>query len=274
MGLTSSALSNSIRRLEAELGSRLFERAAQGMRLTTFGAAFAERARRLRADHDDLLRHAHDVRAGSAGVLRIGASMDTLDALVAPVLARLLPLHPTMQARIVQAPADALVERLGEGQIDVALVSDHAGAPTGLMQKTVGRDFFVPVVRDRHPLAQCSPMQMADLAGYAWILPADRATVVDPLRSVFAEAGQAFPRVAVEVDGDTGAALPIVLHTDLIAYVPRGIIKPPFRECVRVLPLEQLHTVHPLSALLRDGACNPPLLDEFLGILADMRVEP
>ena len=65
-------LSTQIRRLEAELGARLFERHARGVDLTEAGALFLERARAALAAADAASSTGSDLKGGLAGTLTVG----------------------------------------------------------------------------------------------------------------------------------------------------------------------------------------------------------
>lgn len=267
MGTTYAALAKSVRRLEAELGLRLFDRVAGGMRLTAFGVAFAERARRVCSNHDDVLRYARDMRAGHAGLFRVGATISTLEVIVAPALGRLQALRPTMQVNVFTSTSDVLLDHLLEGRIDVAVIPDFGQARTGLNKALAGRDRLVPVVRAQHPLMELARLELADLDRYSWILPAGRHAMSARLRSTFIEAGLALPRVAIEAEGGPRWTLPIMLRTDLIAYAPFSSIEPAAAGAIRILPLDALELVYDISALSRPGAYWSPLLGEFLEML-------
>src|SRR6476620_113878 len=65
-------LSTQIRRLEAELGLRLFERHTRGVDLTPAGELFLERARLALAAADAAEATGRDFAAGVIGTLRLG----------------------------------------------------------------------------------------------------------------------------------------------------------------------------------------------------------
>lgn len=268
LGLSSAALSKSIRRLEVELGLRLFERSVQGMQLTAFGLAFAERARRTCTEYNDALRYATDVRTGRAGLLRIGASVAILEALVAPALAKLQPKRPAMRAQITTANSDTVVERLRRGSIDVAVVPAYDAAPQDLAQTFIGQDSFVPVVRSDHPLLALPHLRGADLRSYSWILPSDHLTIRSKLNELFVKAGLEIPVGSIEVDAGTDWTLSVVRSTDMISYVPHSQIDPLAAHHVHVLPLRELVLKQPMVLLLRTGAYWSPLISEFVQLLS------
>lgn len=263
LDLTPAALSKSIRRLEDELGLRLFERSGQGMQLTTFGTTFLAHARRIRAGHDEALRHASDVRTGRAGLLRIGTSVAMLETVVAPALAKLQPRRPAMRAQVSVAASDVMVERLRQGQVDVAVVPTYDAVSPGLKQTVVGHDSLVPVVRENHPLLALRRLRLGDLSGYSWILPGVLSPARTRLDRMFANAGLDAPVAAIEVDVSSAWTLSVVRATDLISFAPSSLMNTPAAHHIGVVPLQELVLARDVSLFSRPEAYWSPLMEEF-----------
>src|SRR5215208_1409946 len=78
-------LSTQIRRLEQELGVKLFERHPRGVDLTDAGRVFLERARTALAAAEDARATAGDLESGLVGTIRLGVATEARSQLV-PVL--------------------------------------------------------------------------------------------------------------------------------------------------------------------------------------------
>src|SRR6218665_23390 len=104
LGVTQSALTKAVQRVEAEFDLPLFERSARGMALTSAGQRMLGQAHRLRADYadlvllaneilapqSDLVLLAHEMRARQSGLLRVGVPAPTAGSRVALALGSLL----------------------------------------------------------------------------------------------------------------------------------------------------------------------------------------
>ncbi|KAI1698544.1 bacterial regulatory helix-turn-helix protein, lysR family domain-containing protein [Ditylenchus destructor] len=66
LGLTQSALTRALARLEALAGLPLFERHPKGVMPTEAGLAFLRRARRIQLEYDDTLSELHQMKTGSS----------------------------------------------------------------------------------------------------------------------------------------------------------------------------------------------------------------
>src|ERR687884_24986 len=126
--LTQPAVSRHMRRLEAQLGERLFERRGRGVQLTPFGERAAAELGAVLAAHDRAVtRLGRDGRSEGPFVLGV------IENLVDPVLPDLLAIvREQVGERTVQLRVDRsfqLVERVARGEVDAALVLDAGDAP-------------------------------------------------------------------------------------------------------------------------------------------------
>lgn len=105
---TQPALTSSIRRLEADCGVALFEKAGRGIRLTTAGAVLLKWAQRMRFDVEDAKRELSAIGKGLAGLVRIGI-VPTAAQFLSPAVARqLLEEAPEVTLRTVVGLIDTL----------------------------------------------------------------------------------------------------------------------------------------------------------------------
>ena len=117
MGMTPSAVSKLVGRLEARLGTQLLQRSTRKLQLTAEGQQFYERSQRVLADIDEAERC---VTAGSAARGRV-----VINASVAFGLHMLVPLVPRFMAQHPQVVLDiALTDRvvdLMDERADIAI---------------------------------------------------------------------------------------------------------------------------------------------------------
>lgn len=118
LGITPSAVSKSVRRLEHQLGVALFTRTTRSLALTSEGRDLHERALRLLRDAEEIEQAAARTRAEPAGILRIATSFPVGLHLIAPMLPAFRSQYPavTIDLRL----DDRHVDLVEEG-IDVAV---------------------------------------------------------------------------------------------------------------------------------------------------------
>lgn len=120
------AISRQLRVLESSLGIKLFAREGRYLVLTPAGRDFAEKARKLLGQAEDLERYAKGLSQGTPSRMLIAASLQTINEVLAPALAAAPPEFNTtfdfLPCQPVEAPA-----MLDEGA-DLALGRPAANA--------------------------------------------------------------------------------------------------------------------------------------------------
>jgi DNA-binding transcriptional LysR family regulator len=130
-GMTPSAVSKLVQRLEERLGVRLVNRSTRQLQLTPEGCAFYERAARILADIDEAERQA---AAGDtpAGRVRLNASASFATHVLMPLLPELLDSFPELSVDIIQT--DTVVDLMTE-RVDIAIRAGPLKASTLIARK-------------------------------------------------------------------------------------------------------------------------------------------
>lgn len=117
LGLTPSAVSRTIDRIEARLGVRLMLRTTRVLTLTAEGQAYLGAARRILADLDDAERQIAD-QGAPRGRLRVSASLSHGRLCIVPLLGAFAARYPHILVDI--GLTDAIADIAG-GEADVAI---------------------------------------------------------------------------------------------------------------------------------------------------------
>ncbi|MGE6556643.1 LysR family transcriptional regulator [Exiguobacterium artemiae] len=115
------ALTQQIRKMEELLGVRLIERAGRGIRITASGERLYERAVSLLRYEAETRIEVSDIKEGRTGILRIGVNTLSAGRLTGWVQG-MKRRHPRITLQIHQGESAALIDRLKDHAIDVALV--------------------------------------------------------------------------------------------------------------------------------------------------------
>lgn len=118
IGMTQSAISLKLKRLEARLAARLIERTPRSVRLTDDGAAFLERARDLLVAHDRALGSAETPERR----LTIGFSDHVAGPDLAPLLARVSGFDSTLHLDVHVGFSGTLLDDFDVGKFDAVVV--------------------------------------------------------------------------------------------------------------------------------------------------------
>src|SRR5215470_13554404 len=112
MNLSQPALSRQIHALETELGVPLFDRIGRRVQLTSEGEDLLRRSRHLLAEADSLGERARSLKAGQTGILRVGATPQVIENLLADFLPHYRRRHPGIEVDLVEDGGARLVSRL------------------------------------------------------------------------------------------------------------------------------------------------------------------
>ena len=118
LGLTKSAASKALGRLEARLGARLIDRTTRRLSLTEAGETFYDHCRRILAEADAAEEAVGRLQGSPRGRLRINGPMSFGTAHLAPVLPEFMARHPDLTLDVVFN--DRRVDLVEEG-FDVAV---------------------------------------------------------------------------------------------------------------------------------------------------------
>lgn len=124
-GIASSAVSRRVSDLEGRLGVVLFDRSAQGVKLTKAGEAYAEGCRTVLRSIADLDAIMDDFSSGHLGSLRLACTSSALTGRLPELLAKFAAKFPGIEIAIAEMGAAKALLALDEGQADIAIVSDN-----------------------------------------------------------------------------------------------------------------------------------------------------
>ena len=101
LGVSQSALSQTIRELEARLGVRLLARTTRSVSATAAGERLLQTVAPRFEEIDAELAAIRELREKPAGTIRITATEYAADAILLPKLAKLLPKYPDIKVEII-----------------------------------------------------------------------------------------------------------------------------------------------------------------------------
>jgi len=158
--VTQPALSRQIQDLERDLACRLFDRLGRRIVLTRDGNELLERTRRLLADADALRERARALVGGEAGVLRIGAPPQFIEAALPEVLTRYASVYPGIEVELIEDGGSALLRRVQQGELHLAVGLLRTG---GLQGQPLYPNRVLAVMQRRHRLASRNTLTVTEL---------------------------------------------------------------------------------------------------------------
>ena len=132
LGLTPSAMSKMIARLEDHLGTRLVQRTTRRMQLTDVGIAYAQHARRILEEIDTLDREIQSRDVQPRGTLRVSAASVLGHVRVLPIVIAFQESNPEIKVHLDLS--DRVVDMIEE-RIDVAIRTTTKPPPSYIARK-------------------------------------------------------------------------------------------------------------------------------------------
>lgn len=165
-----SALSHQIKALEHELGVTLFARSSRRVEPTPAGRAFLLQARASLEAAERAVADSAAAIGRISGTLTLGV-IPTVTALdIAATLGAFHRAHPEVRIALRGGGSDTFVSAIADGRMDVAVLGlPDTGPPQGVASRVLARQRHVAVVSSHHRLAGRKRIELADLAGEAFV---------------------------------------------------------------------------------------------------------
>lgn len=252
MGLTQSAVSSQIKRLEDTLGFALFDRTRRSATLNAAGAATLPRAQEIVALCAALGEP--PVTDKLDGLLRIGAIASVQSLWLPRALGLLRHRQPRLRVHLVPGVSMHLMDQLDAGELDVALmIQPPFAVPPDLTWQTLIREPFRLLV----PTA-LSGGDWRELLGSQPFLRYERKSFGGRRVDRFLREHQLVVQEAIELDEIAGL-IQLVSHGLGVALVPMAAAHWPLPSNVRAISLEE-HTFHREIGMLQRTSPAPPLI--------------
>ena len=153
--ISQPALSAQIAALETALGLQLFERSARHVRLTPFGEQFAPRARNILREAEALSEMARGERGSALTRLRIGVIPTIAPYLLPSIIGHITAAHPEIDLLVRETMTHKLIEELGDGKLDCAIVALPVSEPS--LTEVALFDEAMVLVRPEHDAGRPVP---------------------------------------------------------------------------------------------------------------------
>jgi DNA-binding transcriptional LysR family regulator len=166
---TQPAVSQSIKKLEEDIGVPLFARDMPELTLTQAGSALVDYARRMLKLRDAAKRQLGELHNLSAGLLTIAAYESAAVYLLPGPLRRYFRKFPGIKVGIYRSRLEDIPRQVMDREIDVGFVKDEP-VFHGLKSVAVYSDDMILIASPRHPLTLRAHVQVRDLGNEPFVL--------------------------------------------------------------------------------------------------------
>ncbi|PZS09376.1 MAG: LysR family transcriptional regulator [Solirubrobacterales bacterium] len=256
------AISQQIRRLEAEVGLTLVDRSTRHVVITEAGELLVARARRILAQLDAAHAEMEGLRGVQSGHVSVGAmhTMGPVDVSLA--LAVFHERHPGVELTVREQSSEELAEMLRVDELDLAFLSVTERIEShGLGLQQLVSEELVAILPMDHQLSARREVRMAELAGDEFIAYRKGARLRELLTSAGRQAGYE-PRVQLE-SNESQRIRRLVARGLGVAILPRSDTQGPGPETA-VAALIDPSLTRDITLAWRHGRKHPPAAAEFI----------
>ncbi|MEM9826043.1 MAG: LysR family transcriptional regulator [Planctomycetota bacterium] len=167
IGISQSALSRSIQRLEEELGQPLFDRKPRSVDLTDVGLLFQVRAEQILLIVEDTKAEICD--DGQSGRVRIGAIPTIAPFFLPDLLRKFSDRYPKASLIVQEDTTDHLMKRCKQGEIDVAILALPVSKRYVEIENLFDEELLL-VLPKGHSLSKKRKIKLADIEAFPFVL--------------------------------------------------------------------------------------------------------
>ncbi|CAH5358667.1 MULTISPECIES: LysR family transcriptional regulator [Serratia] len=169
IGLTQSAVSHSVKELEAEVGVRLLDRTTREVVLTDAGLRLANRVERLLDELQAALLDARSFGVQRSGTVRVATSQTISAHLMPQCIAAGEREYPEIRIMLRDQAQQQVLRSVRNAEVDFGIVVDPVQA-VDLECEAVLHEPFLLLCRDDHPFAARQEVRWSALNGCRLVL--------------------------------------------------------------------------------------------------------
>lgn len=156
--IAQASLSQFLRQFEAQLGSPIFVRTNKGIRPTPSGKFFLSHAKHILKEYQQAQQEFWDNENTVGGTVFFGVSSFRGSYVIPPILKKFYDQNPRATINIYEGNSMNLVEKIREGELDLALSAYPIVSTEGIQMEYLYRDEVLLVATKDHPILQQARM--------------------------------------------------------------------------------------------------------------------
>lgn len=262
LGVAQPALTRSIRELERELGTALFERRSTGVVTTEIGARFIRRAGAAQSELQRAREEVAQLQGQTTGSISVCLSTVGHLALLPETLRPFRARYPGVHLDVFEGVFPTYERGLRDGTLDFYIgPAPEAPATSGLVVEKLFDNQRVIIGRKDHPLARARTLRQ--LADAEWITTSITRKAEEELGPLFAQHGLPPPKLVMQSHSAL-TFLVAITSSDLLMMLPVQWLKSPFtRNLLHPLRVTEPLPAPPICIVHRAGLPLTPAAEYF-----------
>lgn len=226
LGLTQPAISLKLKKMEAELGVKLFQRTPRNMVPLPPAVGIVPKVREILNRFDGIRETLSEEVVSLSGPVRIGCLMGWFDSIVLPAFASIHARAPDIQLKLQVDQTENLLHMVTHGQLDLAIVAQPFEAMEGVSSEKLLDEELV-LFGKKLPKHENKSERKKALLERPWVTMSTPDSIVDTFWNELFE-GEVFPWTKVRIAAclDHIIAIPKVVMSleNALCVVPQQII--------------------------------------------------
>jgi LysR family hydrogen peroxide-inducible transcriptional activator len=215
LGLSQSALSRAIGRLEAELGQPVFERQSRKVTLTQAGTLLLGRAQQILTMIEDAKSEITD--DGQTGTIRLAAIPTIAPFFLPGLLKQFSERFPDASVVVQEDTTENTLRRCAQGEIDLAILALPIAAKYLDYEELFDEELLLVLPPD-HPLATKPEIAIEDVEAFPFVLLGEAHCLTDQVISFCRQ--QAFQPISVERTSQLATVQELVAVGHGVSMIP------------------------------------------------------
>lgn len=273
-GLTQSAITKIVQRLEGEFGVPLLDRSGRGIELTVAGTVLLERASEIQAAVTETYTEMSTIRSTTKGRIRVGSVTALLEPVLLPLVAEYVDREKDVTFELKTQVSSVLLDDLSDGRLDLALCFSFQETPENLLSDDLGPQKYHLVGREGHPLLNAGG-DIGALSQAKWLLPPPQNGMRELVERYLVEHGARPPQGIVETDVSTALLTWLIRKTDLVTMLTDQMLCSHLGTGLVTLPYPGAVLENRLKLFYRRNVYMPPIVNRFRADIHDrLRLVP
>lgn len=167
LGKSQPAVSQSVRRLEAELGEMLFDRSSKDGTLTDAGTVLLDHAKHILNSREDAVNAIHELRDLKFGKVTLSANEHTVIAIL-PIIENFSRMYPRVKVEVRRGVASRIPDEIASRHVELGVLSFEP-KDSELRSIPIGMDDLILVVPKGHRLSRSKVIPLSELANERFV---------------------------------------------------------------------------------------------------------
>lgn len=167
--MTQPAVSQYIRALEEQIGSKLLERSNKYVHLNKAGKIVYHHGKEILGLYERMQHLVDDLTQKASGTLAIGASYTFGEYVLPHIIAQMRDLYPDIDLTVTIGNTAQIAAWVESHQLDIGIVEGKF-KNTGLIQEIFAEDAMVIVASPEHPLVKIESIDADILSRQTWLV--------------------------------------------------------------------------------------------------------